>query len=234
MLSQGCLPSELERLIVEAGRPRVDWRHVLASFVISASRHDYRWLPPSRRHLGRGFALPSLQARRADVAVALDTSGSVSAEELARFVEEVRGIVAVLPVRLLLIACDAAVHTFRQFEVFEPVAVPAVGGGGGTDFRPAFERLESDGIQPACLVYFTDALGTFPERAPDYAVLWVVQTRAHTLRLSEEGAADQGAERRLTPWGMEVQLAEDGTAMQAWSASQVSSRIGTRVQLLSR
>ena len=50
-------------------------------------------------------------------------------------------------------------------------------GGGGTSFRPVFEWVEKQGLRPEALVYFTDAEGEFPERAPHYPVIWLVKGR---------------------------------------------------------
>jgi predicted metal-dependent peptidase len=45
-------------------------------------------------------------------------------------------------------------------------------GGGGTDFRPAFDWVADRDLRPACLVYLTDlACNRFPD-PPDYPVLW--------------------------------------------------------------
>ena len=46
-------------------------------------------------------------------------------------------------------------------------------GGGGTDFRPVFSyvrelRRNKKVKKPAGLLYFTDGLGRYPEKAPDY------------------------------------------------------------------
>jgi len=51
-------------------------------------------------------------------------------------------------------------------------------GGGGTDFRKVFEYIEEKSIELDCLVYFTDAEGSFPEEEPPYPVIWIVQSRA--------------------------------------------------------
>jgi predicted metal-dependent peptidase len=45
-------------------------------------------------------------------------------------------------------------------------------GGGGTDHRPVFDWIESEGIDPACLVCLTDLSSRFPDCGPDFPVLW--------------------------------------------------------------
>ena len=58
------------------------------------------------------------------------------------------------------------------------MAIPDWKGGGGTDFRPVFERLAAADRMPAALLYMTDAEGRFPERAPVHPVLWLLPEAA--------------------------------------------------------
>jgi predicted metal-dependent peptidase len=45
-------------------------------------------------------------------------------------------------------------------------------GGGGTDFRPVFDRIAEEPEPPNALVYLTDLYGSFPDQAPAYPVIW--------------------------------------------------------------
>ena len=52
-------------------------------------------------------------------------------------------------------------------------------GGGGTDFRPAFRRIDehvASGDLPRLggVLYFTDGYGVFPEKAPAYPAAFVM------------------------------------------------------------
>ncbi|QLQ25062.1 MAG: hypothetical protein HZT41_09480 [Dechloromonas sp.] len=49
------------------------------------------------------------------------------------------------------------------FERGEPIAINPK-GYGGTDFRPVFEWVANEGLNPSCLVYLTDMAGYFPSR----------------------------------------------------------------------
>ena len=46
-------------------------------------------------------------------------------------------------------------------------------GGGGTDFRPAFDAVQTWEEPPVCIIYLTDLAGTFPEQDPGIPTLWV-------------------------------------------------------------
>ena len=49
-------------------------------------------------------------------------------------------------------------------------------GGGGTFFAPFFEHGAKSGEpgETTLLIYLTDGRGSFPRRAPEQPVLWVV------------------------------------------------------------
>jgi predicted metal-dependent peptidase len=185
----GKLAGALARLVDEGLAPRVSWRAALAQYLAQTAREDYSWLRPSRRE-GEAL-LPSLRSAAGDLVVAVDTSGSIGEADLAQFVAELNALKGTLAVRTTLLACDSALAAGAPWvaEPWEPLALPALAGGGSTDFRPVFDWVAREGLRPDALVYFTDAEGTFPARAPDYPVLWLVKGRAPV------------------PWGRRVPLA---------------------------
>jgi predicted metal-dependent peptidase len=72
--------------------------------------------------------------------------------------------------------CDAAVQSVQEFRASEAVRLEPK-GGGGTDFRPAFEWVAKNDVSPVCLIYLTDlCCDSFPE-TPEYPVLWVTDSR---------------------------------------------------------
>ena len=189
---QGNLPAGLQRLVDEALRVRVDYKGVLARFMQQASKSDYSWMRPNKRYLSQGLMLPSLYSEAClPLALVIDTSGSVSETILSQFTAHVRTIVEQLqPERVYLLWADAAVAHAEVFERgdelrFEPK------GGGGTDFRPAFEWIAEKGSDAACVVYLTDMCGTFPSPAPEIPTLWCATTDVQgpfgeTVRIEEE------------------------------------------------
>jgi predicted metal-dependent peptidase len=172
----GKLTGVLQRLIGEGLVPRVSWRAALAHYLVQTARVDYSWLRPSRRE---GDALlPSVRGAAGDLVVAIDTSGSIGDDDIAQFVAEIDALKGSLAVRATLLACDSALAPGCPWvaEPWESLAQPdRIPGGGGTDFRPVFEWVARHGLRPDALVYFTDAQGAFPARAPDYPVLWLVK-----------------------------------------------------------
>ena len=170
----GDLTGGLERLVREVLAPKLDWRELLARYIDDRARDDYSWTPPSKRFLDLDIILPSLSNRKLpEVVLAIDTSGSVTEAEMARFGAELSGLLESFETTVHVVYCDCEVKGAESFDRADlPLDLNPL-GGGGTDFRPAFSWVEDQGLDPACLVYLSDLeCRRFPEREPGYPVLW--------------------------------------------------------------
>ncbi|MBG0775919.1 MAG: hypothetical protein H0S85_05730 [Desulfovibrionaceae bacterium] len=170
----GRLPGAVGRLVGDALSPPLPWDALLRRFLADAARNDFSWVRPNVRHLHAGLHLPGLHSRElAEVAVAVDTSGSITPAQMDRFAAELSAVLEEYEAAITVLTCDAALTGCERMSRADLPLSLAVRGGGGTDFRPPFERLEREGIEPACLIYFTDLESDrFPEE-PGYPVLWV-------------------------------------------------------------
>jgi predicted metal-dependent peptidase len=172
---QGRLPAGLERLLAEVIDPQVSWQdHIRAFFARRVGGGGYNWRKADRRLIQRDIIAPQRAGNGCDtIVVGIDTSGSIGQRVLDTFFGELRGIIGDLqPARVYVVWCDAKVHKVDECENTEDVGGLKPAGGGGTDFRPVFDWIEEEGLQPDALVYLTDGLGAFPDSAPRYPVLW--------------------------------------------------------------
>ncbi|OOZ41128.1 hypothetical protein BOW53_05210 [Solemya pervernicosa gill symbiont] len=188
-LQAGKLSGAMARMVDHMLQPQLPWRMLLARYMTATARDDYSYSRPSRREGDAIF--PSLRSAEIEVVVVLDTSGSVNDREISEFLSEVNSIKAQTRANITLHACDAALSPKGpwSFQPWEECALPEeLEGGGGSDFRPIFEWLDREGRSPNLLVYFTDALGDFPEIEPNLPVIWLVKGKARV------------------PWGQRVQL----------------------------
>ena len=174
--AMGKLPGALARFVDELTSPKVDWRAMLRRFVTETSKDDYSWMRPNRRFIGQGIFLPSLYSETmGEIVVAIDTSGSIDQPTLNCFGAEIKAIVqGCRPAKTTVIYCDSRINHIDVFEANDDLHFE-MHGGGGTDFCPPFQHLETQGIRPVCFVYLTDMYGDFPP-APDYPVLWCATT----------------------------------------------------------
>ena len=171
----GKLPGNIERLIDETMKATVDWKTQLRHFIGETIRNDYTWARPNRRFVGSGLYMPSLYGDDVlKIAVAIDTSGSVSKEELSQFTAELNMIRNEFKCEVTRLYCDTQVHAPKVFEPDEELEFEAR-GFGGTDFRPPFRWLEENRDEPLSgMIYFTDGYcWSFPEE-PEYPVMWTL------------------------------------------------------------
>ena len=89
----GNLPGGVKRLLNDLLNPQLDWRELLAMQVQSVIKSDYTYQTPSRKGQDAGFYLPGMDRESTiDIAMAMDTSGSMSDDMLLDILSETKGI----------------------------------------------------------------------------------------------------------------------------------------------
>lgn len=174
---RGQLSGSLRRIIVDANSLEIDFVGLSYLFVQKLDASDYTWTRPNRNYLPQGIYVPSLHTKRlGPMFFGNDASGSISDFQqacsqklLINLMNDTR------PESLTVIHFDAKVQKVETFEEFDDISISPV-GGGGTDFRPVFEEISKSDIEPAGLIILTDLEGEFPNKEPDYPVLWISTT----------------------------------------------------------
>lgn len=175
---KSAMPSGFNRLSKKVKANDIDWRFELYNAINRHMRNNYAFMPPNKKHIHRGFVLPSLTSDTLSLCVAIDTSGSINDELLGAFMEEFKSIMQNFPaVQIELIIADARVHAHYTFQGGEKMDFP-LKGGGGTDYRPVFDYIDANLPMNTMLLYFTDGDGWFPKFAPNYEVLWALSRKA--------------------------------------------------------
>lgn len=146
-----------------------DWRAVLELWLVSRVYQRWQFDRPSRRQVAP-FILPRLAGKRLNVALALDVSGSIDPVWVRQFLFEAEQLRGKVNLQLRLLTCDNRIHEDRILS--GALSLPQT-GGGGTDFRPVFSRLNGDSGVDA-LVYCTDLVGQYPAQPPTFPVFWLV------------------------------------------------------------
>lgn len=191
--TRGTIPEHLASVVRAALRPQIRWQEVLAQFVTSCYGGSRRWLPPNRRHISQGLYLQSSRKERLQAAVAIDTSGSTTAD-LPQFFSELTSLLNTFgDYELTVIQCDCEIQNVEKFDAYNQFHSPdwKTFGHGGTDFRPPFIYVaEHPEIEPSCLIYITDGCGPVPDNPPPYPVLWILT----------------GDGEKPAPWGRELRL----------------------------
>ncbi len=171
--SRGSVPGQLVRWAEEKLRPKVDWRRELAAAIrcaISdvAGQTDYSYRRPSRRQgvVGDGMViLPALRQPVPEIAIVVDTSGSINDKMLSQALAEVAGVLRAIGQRdgVHVLAVDAAVQSSRR--VFNTSQVWLV-GGGGTDMGVGISAAERLCPRPEVCIVVTDGYTPWPAQRP--------------------------------------------------------------------
>jgi predicted metal-dependent peptidase len=155
----GGIDRELQDLL----EPKLDWREVLREFVKSTcyAKDASSWRKVNRRYLSTGMYMPTLIGEKVGhLVVAVDTSGSIGAAELADFLSEVKGIAEeVNPDKVDLIYWDAKVAGHEEYglgTVESIIQSTKPRGGGGTAPSCVSQYLKEKAIVPECIVVLTD------------------------------------------------------------------------------
>lgn len=158
----------------------IEWRRELRDCIGGYYISDYALIPPSKKLLYAGVYLPGVYSRHLELAIAIDSSGSIDEVLLSQFIAEIESITELFgSYTIELFVCDDRIRSHRRFTNGDEIEYQLV-GGGGTDFTPVFEAIETLERRPNLLLYFTDLDGRFPSSEPPYETLWITSVEAYT------------------------------------------------------
>jgi predicted metal-dependent peptidase len=169
--------------MVEAALDRADWRDRFRTLFDGALRSEASWARPNRRLLPHGLYLPGWRRAGAGrIAFVLDTSGSISARELAIYLGNLLGLIEETgPGQVAVIQCDSEVRRVEYLGPGETVDCLEVAGRGGTRFQPAFDWIADSGFQPQVIVYATDLVSSDQPADPAIPVIWLTPTQGRAV-----------------------------------------------------
>lgn len=181
---KGCsdIPLGVERALKDLFDPKTDWRVLLNDFV-QEEIVDYSLTPPDRRFSESPFFLPDFNETETvvkNVLFMVDTSGSMSDEEITQAYSEIKGAIDQFKGRLegMLGFFDAAVVPPEPFTDVNDFTVIRPSGGGGTSFYAIFDyiRKEMADTEIASLIIMTDGYARFPDESVSMGipVLWMI------------------------------------------------------------
>ena len=171
---RGNVPGEIEGLIVldEVTKAKFDWKGYLRRFTGTSTKIFTKKIRRKENH--RYEDNPGLKIKmRQHMLLAIDTSGSVSNEELSEFMNEIHHIHKA-GVDITIVQCDTSI---RSIEAYKGKNDLKVHGRGGTEFDPVLDYYNANIGKYTSLVYFTDG-ECYTSVKPKTRVLWVLSERS--------------------------------------------------------
>jgi len=168
----GNLPAGVKRLIQDLTEPKMNWRELLRMQLESTIKSDYTWMRASRKGWHMDAVMPGQKPdEMIDIAVAIDTSGSIGEAMLKDFLSEIQGIMDSFPAyKIHIVSFDTDVYNPKQYdsENLDSMIDYDPQGGGGTDFECVWNYFKEQEIQPRRLIMFTDGYPFGSWGDPDY------------------------------------------------------------------
>jgi len=174
----GNCPAFMERQIDKLLNPEIAWNEVLAYYLRNKfcmkSKNRHTFTPPNRRYLYQDVIMTSrIGKKKPSIAFSIDTSGSMSGDDIAKGIAEMDAIRKMYKVPVYLLEADYTVHRAKWVQPNDEI--PSLKGGGGTSFVPVMNHLKQNKPDVDVLVYFTDGYGEFGND-PGFDVIWVVNS----------------------------------------------------------
>ena len=171
---RGNVPGEIEGLIVldEVTKAKFDWRGYLRRFTGTSTKIFTKKIRRKENH--RYEDNPGLKIKmRQHMLLAIDTSGSVSNDELSEFMNEIHHIHKA-GVDITIVQCDTSIRSIEPYKGKNDLKVH---GRGGTEFDPVLDYYNANIGKYTSLVYFTDG-ECYTSVKPKNRVLWVLSERS--------------------------------------------------------
>lgn len=187
----------LEAGLMEATRQRYNYRELLEKFTVSGEEitvnddeFDYIYYTYGLASYGNMPLIEPLEYREnkkvREFVIAIDTSASCRGEIVKAFIQKTYEILKETEsffreINVHIIQCDSEIQSDTviknedDFQYF--LKHGKLTGFGGTDFRPVFEYvdeliLKGEFENLKGLIYFTDGYGVYPEKMPQYDVIF--------------------------------------------------------------
>ena len=184
---KGSVPTYIENMIksLKNSKGELPWNLYLKKLMGTIEANKKKTITRrNRRQPNRLDLRGELRGHKAEIAVAIDISGSISDEEFKQAIKEVLTIVKSHNQEITIIECDKEIK--RTYKVKSPKDIKErVASGGGTKFLPVFEYANNKKIN--LLIYFTDGKGEekLEIKPRGYKTLWVISGRGEKLSLQE-------------------------------------------------
>ena len=164
---RGTEPAGMGREFKVYNKSYINWRAYLRKEIGKRIPKDYCWSKPSKKYLSQNIYLPHVKGDSVKVLFSIDTSGSISNEELSKFVTEILAVArSFSDIEFRVITHDAEVHDDYYIANGNINKIKAMNlhGGGGTDHNPLYDFIKQKGYNKVndLLFSFTDGYSSYP------------------------------------------------------------------------
>ena len=170
----GNLPAEIGIALEKAINPKLPWNQILANYLSEFNADDYTMRRLNRKYFPE-FYMPTLYSEAiCDLAIAVDTSGSVSSREFSYFIHEIDQIRKTMkPKKMSIIDFDTKIKKVHDIDDTVNILTDIkFSGRGGTDILPLMSWAAKN--KPEVLLIFSDGEFDLPGSLPQISLIWLI------------------------------------------------------------
>lgn len=169
----GTIPGDIQIFLDNLLKPKLPWQRILSRHIREITKSDYTFKRPNRRYFPQHI-LPSLYSEKLlDLAIAVDSSGSVSDEEFKQFISEIHSVLRMMkPEKITLIQFDAAIRDIAKIKNLHDMSKVVFTGRGGTLIHPVINWAIEN--KPQVLLVFSDGDFDFYCDTCPGEVIWLI------------------------------------------------------------
>jgi predicted metal-dependent peptidase len=165
-------PAFIEEIIndiLDSRKAVVNWQKILRNIVASSLSSKIK--NTIHRKSKRYGTSPGIKIKRSQrILVGIDTSGSISKNDLEDFFVEIHNMYKIGHT-IEVVEADT---TITNKYLYKGECPESVTGRGGTDFNEVIDYANES--KPDLLIYFTDGYGSCPNNTTNCKTIWVIST----------------------------------------------------------
>ena len=161
----GDIQGSFLRRVTELIGTRVPWYKYLKRYLSNILQDDTSFDTPDKNHIYRGLILPGPyedENKIEDIIFLIDTSGSISEEDLNNFLYQAYNVCKDFEAQGLAIFFDSIVQDVFKINKKNINKLP-IYGGEGTDINVALEYIKNEKLKYSCILVLTDGYFNSPK-----------------------------------------------------------------------
>ena len=172
----GTIAGEINIQLQSVINPKLPWNVILQNHMQSILKDDFSWRRPNKRFMPDYYLPTAFSEAICNIAVAVDSSGSVMPDEFSFFIVEIATIQELMkPELITLIDFDTKIRSIQEItegtDCFRDLKFT---GGGGTDVLDMLKWAKKN--KPDVLLVFTDGEFHMPNKKhyPSCPTIWLI------------------------------------------------------------
>lgn len=172
----GTIPGDIEIFLKKLLDPQLPWQRILQKYIQSYAKSDYSFRKPNKRFFPSHYMPSMFSESLIDLALFVDTSGSVTDQEFHHFISETAAMLRMMkPSKITIGQFDTTIKSVDDVKDIRDLMNVRFTGRGGTLIDPVINWANEN--KPQLLLIFSDGEFRQPSIETKSDTLWLIHNR---------------------------------------------------------